>query len=105
MIPVTISSSNFEKAFLDELDFVTREVFPGRFEEFLNNDLSHPNFEGTIRPINIEAIREDQVLLYHLRTVRNKINVLLNLHYSTLERNQIKLIKALKTEIGSQEKS
>lgn len=93
----------YEQNYLDEIDHCIRNILPGRFEEAFNNSLTDPGFPGTIVPLDIEKIRKDPELLFALKTLRNRNNILVNLHYNSLMREIRNLIQNLKTEIKNQE--
>lgn len=93
----------YEQNYLDEIDHVIRNVLPGRFEEAFNNSITEPGFPGTITPIDLEEIRKDPELLFALKTLRNRNNILINLHYNALINSIGRLIDNLKTEITNHE--
>lgn len=89
----------FEASYIEETDFIHRNVFPGLFEEMYNNSLSEPGFPGTIKPLNVESLRNNTELIYYLKTLRNKNNILINLHYKILMEEITGLMDNLKAKI------
>jgi len=89
-----------EDSFMEEQKMGSRNIFPSRFEESFNYDLTDFNdFYGEIVPLNFESLKTDQEFLYYFKTIKNKTNVFVNFHYKNLRTHVVGLIDAIDSEI------
>lgn len=91
-------ASNFS-----DFEFIVREVFPSRFEQAYFYRLDQKGLPGEYRPIDVEALKHDQEFLYFLKTLRNKLNIMVHFQYSKLTTAITNLIESLDTEIHLKE--
>ncbi len=91
---------NGEDSFMEEQNIGSRNIFPSRFEESFNYDITDFNdFYGEIVPLNFESLKTDQEFLYYFKTIKNRTNVFVNFHYKILRAHVVGLIDAIDSEI------
>lgn len=89
-----------EKIHYQTLEKMLFEVFPGRFEDSYNYQINPPDFDGTVRPIDADALANDKEFLYHLRSFRNRLNILVDWQYAQLRQRIVALRKDIRDEIN-----
>ncbi len=103
IIGVYDSQYNFflvnERYFVDELERGFAEVFPTRFESAYDYDLTKPDFPGSLRPLNFEALKKDQEMLYYIRSTQNRTRILVDWQYAQLRSRIVELMSKINTEI------
>lgn len=90
----------FEETHVAEIERGATEVFPTRFKETYNYDLSKPDFPGYLYPLNFESLKTDQEFLYFLRSLRNRTKILIEFQYARLKGKVVGLISAIEREIN-----
>ncbi|WP_373018218.1 hypothetical protein, partial [Muriicola sp.] len=88
-----------ERYFVDELERGFAEVFPTRFESAYDYDLTKPDFPGSLRPLNFEALKKDQEMLYYIRSTQNRTRILVDWQYAQLRSRIVELMSKINTEI------
>ncbi len=88
-----------EKIHYQNLEKMLMEVFPGRFEDSYNYQINPPHFDGTVRPIDTDALATDKEFLYHLRSFRNRLTILVDWQYAQLRQRIVALRKDISDEI------
>ncbi|GGD49175.1 DUF6090 family protein [Muriicola marianensis] len=103
IIGVYDSQYNFflvnERYFVDELERGYAEVFPTRFESAYDYDLTQPDFPGSLKPLNFEALKTDKEMLYYIRSTRNRTKILLDWQYAQLKSRIVGLMSQIDSEI------
>ena len=82
-----------------------RTIFPTRFVEAINYDLSSSNLEGSLMPLDFDALKEDQEFLYYIKTIRNWTVIFIEFHYNQLRTNIVDLQNLVNNEIELKETS
>ena len=75
------------------------EVFPGRFEDSYNYKINPPKFDGSMRPLDVDALADDSVFRYHLKSFRNRLVILVDWQYAELRRRIVDLRQEILDEI------
>ncbi|MCO5726081.1 hypothetical protein [Robiginitalea marina] len=84
---------------LAEVQYGMRHIFPGRFESGYNFE-GGPTLEGTLVPLDFEALKKDAEYLYFLKTQRNRTRSYLGYFYANLENSVTAMIAELDTELA-----
>ena len=90
----------FEEAHMSEIERGATAVFPTRFKESYNYDLSKPGFPGYLYPLNFESLKTDQEFLYYLKSLRNRTRILIEFQYALLKGKVVALLSAIEGEIA-----
>lgn len=90
---------NNEKIHYDNLENMLAEVFPGRFEDSYNYKINPPKFDGSMRPLDVDALADDSVFRYHLKSFRNRLVILVDWQYAELRRRIVDLREEILDEI------
>lgn len=88
-----------EKVQIDEVERGVTQIFPSRFEESFSYDLSNPDFQGVLIPLDFESLKTDQEFLYYFKSLRNRNNLLINFQYTRLIQRITDLISRIEEEI------
>jgi hypothetical protein len=83
---------------LAEVQYGMRHLFPGRFEA--GWDYAGPTFEGTLVPLDFEALKKDTEYLYFLKTQRNRTRSYLGYFYANLKSSVVAMIAELDGELA-----
>ena len=94
-----------EQDFVDQIMIGWRTIFPTRFVEAINYDLSSSNLEGSLMPLDFDALKEDQEFLYYIKTIRNWTVIFIEFHYNQLRTNIVDLQNLVNNEIELKETS
>ena len=80
---------------LDEMERGLEDIFATRFEEAFLFDLSKPNYEPRLVPLDFNALKTDQEFLYFIKSYKNKLNVFLQFHYRKLIMKQVENLSSI----------
>ena len=68
-----------------------KHVFATRFEESMKVDITSADFQNPIVPVDYESLKNDSEFLYYIKTLRNESQLILNMHYTKLRNDIVKL--------------
>jgi hypothetical protein len=83
---------------LAEVQYGMRHIYPGRFEAGWG--FQGDTFEGTLVPLDFEALKTDTEYLYFLKTQRNRTRSYLGYFYANLEKSVKAMISELDAELA-----
>jgi hypothetical protein len=96
---------DYEKEYRQEVNRGLTTIFSTRFEDSYNFNINLTDFPGYIKPLNFEALKNDQEFLYYFKSLRNRSLVLVDFQYELLRSKLVDLINNLSSEIERIEKS
>ncbi|GAA4816676.1 DUF6090 family protein [Litoribaculum gwangyangense] len=102
---VDVYDSRYRFFAVSENDFIEnywlgiQHIFPTRFEEGLNYDLNSKGYPGSLKPRDVEALKNDKEFIYYLKTNRNWTNLIINFHYEGLKSNIVELLDLIDKEL------
>jgi hypothetical protein len=83
---------------LAEVQYGMRHVYPGRFES--GWDYAGTTFEGSLVPLDFEALKTDTEYLYFIKTQRNRTRSYLGYFYANLKKSVEAMIGGLDAELA-----
>jgi hypothetical protein len=93
--------NSWEQRYINSLFDAKRNLFNSRFRDSWNGNYKDKNVVGTMKPLNYEALKQDDEFKYYLRTQLNDMGWLV---YKPTENTQIeckKLLKLIEQELSS----
>ncbi|MFN1836050.1 DUF6090 family protein [Balneola sp. MJW-20] len=108
IVDVYDSQYNFflqaEQDFVDQIVLGWQTILPTRFEEGLDYQFTMGG-QGSLKPLDFEALRDDQEFLYYLKTLRNHTKIFVEYFYSNLRADIVDLMEMIDSEIEEKERS
>ena len=90
----------YQDSYNTEVERGLKEVFSSRFKESFKYDLKKDGFPGELRPLNFEALKTDQEFLYYLKSLKNRMIILIEWQYGQLTKRVAALINEVNLEIS-----
>ena len=93
--------NSWEQRYINSLFDAKRNLFNSRFRDSWNGNYKDKNVVGTMKPLNYEALKQDDEFKYYLRTQLNDMGWLV---YKPTENTQIeckKLLKLIEQELST----
>lgn len=75
------------------------KIFSSRFEQAFSYDVSKPKFPGVLKPLDFEALKNDQEFMFFIKTHRNRTVLQLDFHYNKLRQGVVELQAEIEREI------
>jgi len=94
-----------EQEFVDQIYLGYRSIMPTRFEDSFNVDISTKALIGRLKPLDFEDLKEDQVFLYYIKSLRNMTEILIEFHYAMLRTDIVELQEMIDREIELKEEA
>lgn len=88
-----------ENRHLDELYRGLEDIFSTRFEESFDVDFNAFNYKPRIKPLDFDALKNDQKFLYFIKSFKNRTEILLKYHYEGIIKEVKTLTDQLEQEI------
>lgn len=89
----------FEEYFIGELERGYTDVFPSRFKDSYNYDITKSDFPGHLEPLNFESLKSDQEFLYYIKSLRNRMIIFVDWQYGNLRKKIVNLTVDIEKEI------
>ena len=78
---------------------------PTRFEDSFSIDITSRPLTGRIKPLDFEELKEDEVYLYYIKSLRNSTKLCIEFHYAMLRTDIVELQEMIDREIELKEEA
>jgi len=94
-----------EQEFVDQIYLGYRSIMPTRFEDSFSIDITSRPLTGRIKPLDFEELKEDEMYLYYIKSLRNSTKLFIEFHYAMLRTDIVELQEMIDREIELKEEA